>query len=586
MHHRGPDGAGGYRSKFSDGWHVCLLFTRLSIIDLDQRASQPMLRSGSALVFNGEIYNYIELRDELSNQGDVFKTTSDTEVLLLGLARHGIDWLDRTEGMWAFALYRESDGSLVLSRDRFGEKPLYVMEADGGYYFGSEIKFLAALCGQWPRVNKTHLLRYLVNGYRSLYKTRDTFFLGVREVCAGSAIVLAPGAEAVERKYWLPVFSQQEHMSYDQAVNGVRERLIESVRLRLRADVPMAFCMSGGVDSNSLVCIAKRVFEYDVHGFTVATRDPRYDEQATVAAVVDELELKHTIVPVAGDCFLENLSFLVAQHDAPICTISYYLHWHLMRSMAQQGYKISVSGTAADELFTGYFDHHNAYLAEIANDDLLHAPAMADWRCHVQPVVRNPYLRDPDLFRRDPCFRDHIYLDAEQFSRNLTVAWSEPFFERQYVRGLLRNRMLNELFEEVVPVILHEDDMNAMSCSIENRSPFLDRRLCEYANSVPTRHLVRNGYAKAILRDAIRGIVPDIVLDNHQKIGFNASIRDLLPSSDSISKQFLLADGPIYQYVRRDAVVNLLEEPQLANSRSKFLFNFACAATFLNFHPN
>jgi asparagine synthase (glutamine-hydrolysing) len=146
--------------------------------------------------------------------------------------------------------------------------------------------------------------------------------------------------------------------------------------------------------------------------------------------------------------------------------------------------------------------------------------------------------------------------------------------------------MLNELFEEVVPVILHEDDMNAMSCSIENRSPFLDRRLCEYANAVPTRHLVRRGYAKAILRDAIRGIVPDIVLDNHQKVGFNASIRDLLPSSDSASKQFLLADGPIYQYVKRDAVAHLLEEPQLANSRSKFLFNFACAATFLNFHPN
>jgi asparagine synthase (glutamine-hydrolysing) len=585
MQHRGPDGAGSYRHAFPDGWHVCLLFTRLSIIDLDPRSAQPMPRSGRALIFNGEIYNYLELRDELIKQGEIFRTSGDTEVLLAGLIRYGSVWLDRAEGMWAFALYSESDGKLLLSRDRFGEKPLYYMETDEGYYFGSEVKFLAALSARWPPVNNNQVLRYLVNGYRALYKTEESFFLGVHEVAAGSTLVLAPGCAPEERRYWSPTFVQQERMTYDQAASGVRERLIESVRLRLRADVPIAFCMSGGVDSNSLMAIAKRVFNYDVHGFTVTTRDARYCEQDVVTAVVSELDLKHTTVAVSGECFLENLSSLVAQHDAPIYTISYYLHWHLMKRMAEHGYKISVSGTAADELFTGYFDHHNAFLAEVS-DTALHAQSLADWQAYTQPIVRNPYLQDPDLFRRDPNFRSHIYLDANEFSQKLVVQWREDFTERRYVPYLLRNRMLNELFEEVVPVILHEDDINAMGCSIENRSPFLDRRLFEYANAIPTRHLVRNGYAKAVLRDAMRGIVPDTVIDNHRKVGFNASIKDLVSTNDKGSREALLSDGPIFEYVKRDAVAQLLEEPELANSRSKFLFNFICAATFLRLHAS
>jgi asparagine synthase (glutamine-hydrolysing) len=581
MHHRGPDDAGIYRRKLDDAWQVCLLFTRLSVLDLDPRAAQPMLLSEHAIIFNGEIYNYIELRAELAKGGASFKTTGDTEVLLAGLVRGSAAWLDRAEGMWAFAFYAEKDGTLMLSRDRFGEKPLYLMEADEGWYFGSEVKFLAALAGRWPTVNTNHLLRYLVNGYRALYKTDETFFLDVRQIAPGTALVLAPGVSPQEQRYWRPVVAQDETMSYDRAVAGVRERLVESVRLRLRADVPMAFCMSGGVDSNALIAIAKRVFGYDVHGFTVMTKDARYNEEDVVNAVVGELDLKHTAVPISGEGFLENLSFLVRQHDAPVYTISYYLHWLLMQRVAEHGYKIVVSGTAADEIFSGYFDHHNAYLAEMAADGAQHAMALSNWQAYIEPIVRNPYLKDPDIFRRDPSFRDHIYLDAKEFARHLTFEWAEPFSEQCYTQGLLRNRMLNELFHEVVPIILHEDDMNAMSCSIENRSPFLDRSLFEFGNAVPTRHLVRDGRAKAVLRDAMRGIVPDIVLDCRRKVGFNASIKDLLPIEDEASREALLADGPIYDFVKRDVVERLLDEPGLANSRSKFLFNFICASLFL-----
>jgi asparagine synthase (glutamine-hydrolysing) len=252
-----------------------------------------------------------------------------------------------------------------------------------------------------------------------------------------------------------------------------------------------------------------------------------------------------------------------------------------MQRVAEHGYRISVSGTAADELFTGYFDHHNAYLAEISGDANAHAEALANWRMHIRPVVRNPHLQDADLFVRDRGFRDHIYFGAEGFEAELRTPWSEAFREERYSPSLLRNRMLNELFHESVPVILHEDDLNSMYYSIENRSPFLDRRLFDFANSIPARYLIQGGYGKAVLREAMRGIVPDTVIDAHRKVGFNAPLFDLLDTGDQDVVREIAADSPIFDLVGRPYIDRLLKKPQLTNSESKFLFNFLCAKFFL-----
>jgi asparagine synthase (glutamine-hydrolysing) len=370
-------------------------------------------------------------------------------------------------------------------------------------------------------------------------------------------------------------------MTYDQAVEGTRQRLIESVRLRLRADVPLAFCMSGGVDSNSLICTAKRELGYDVHGFTIVNQDARYEEQDEVEHVVRELGLRHTTVPVSTDNFLERLCELVSYHDAPVYTITYFAHWTLMRHVAERGYKISISGTAADELFTGYFDHHLFYLSRVAEDPDLFERSLTAWRKYIAPTVRNPLLQDPQRFVENPAFRDHIYLHNNEFAGYLQGEWQEEFYEASYSSDVLRNRMLNELFHEATPVILHEDDLNAMYFSIENRSPFLDRSLFEFANSIPTRHLIRNGAAKSVLRDAMRGIVPDRILDNRHKVGFNAPLFSYLDPRDPKVQSYLLDDSPIYEHVRREKIQSLLNKQELPNSESKFLFYFLNSKIFL-----
>ena len=580
MERRGPDGHGHIHRVIGSARNAYLLHSRLRIIDLDPRANQPFARASGHLSFNGELYNYLELRDGLARDGESFSTASDTEVLASLLATRGVDGLDACEGMWAFAWLDEN--GLILCRDRFGEKPLYVFEDSTGVYFGSEPKFIFALLGRQLPVNLNHLQRYLVNGYKALYKAGDTFFTGLGEVRPGSIVRFDARGQRQDQRYWTPRFDvTDESMTFEQAVELARDALVESVKLRLRADVPIAFCLSGGVDSNALIAIAKQRLGYEVHGFTIMNTDERYEERAMVEIAVAELGLRHTTIPVEHTDFLPNLRQLIRYHDSPVSTITYYAQWQLMSAVAAEGYKVSVSGTGADELFSGYFDHQNFYIEALGGDPAAQARAREDWRRVVGPIVRNPFLQDSDCFVKNPALRDHIYLDAEGFSKLLISPWSEPFAEEAYSRVPLRNRMNNELFHESVPPILHEDDLNSMYFSIENRSPFLDRRLFEVCQSVPTRHLVREARAKAVLREAVRGLAPDAVIDNPRKVGFNVPIFDYLDVADPKVREQILDNGPIFELLRRESIADLIDKPELRNSQSKFLFYFLNARMFL-----
>jgi asparagine synthase (glutamine-hydrolysing) len=582
LQQRGPDEDGVKRFEISADRQVCLINRRLRIIDLDARARQPFEYRGRWITYNGELYNYVELKRELAARGAQFRTGSDTEVLAAAIAIDGRRALDYCEGMWAFAAYDERERSLLLCRDRFGEKPLYLYRDATGLYFASETRALRTLVGRALRPNYRQLTRYLVNGYKSLYKSGETFLDGVTELPAGSWLHIDREGRETAGRYWTPSIAPEPDMQYADAVTGTRSHLEKAVSIRLRADVPLAFCLSGGVDSNAIAAIAQRACGYDVHGFTVVDPDPRYNEDELATLAARALGIRHTRMEVTRRNFLEELREQVKYHDAPVATISYFVHWQLMQRIAADGYRVSVSGTGADELFSGYYDHHLFYLAAIQGDGARLAEARREWETHIKPMVRNPFLADPDRFVKTPSFRDHIYLDAEAFSGFLREPWREPFVEHSYpaVDGL-RNRMLNEMFAESVPVILHEDDLNAMFYSIENRSPFLDRSLFEFAGSIPTRHLIQRGFAKSVLRDAVRDLVPAAIVDNRRKIGFNASINSLLDTGAGPVRDELLSDHPIFTLVKREAIAALLDQRELPNSQSKFLFYFINARLFL-----
>lgn len=578
MHHRGPDHAAHQRWSHPSG-QLDLLHTRLSIIDLDPRANQPFRRGTHWIAVNGELYNYKEVASQLPRPD--LHTASDTEVLLAALEAWGPAALDRCEGMWALAWYDEAAGNLTLARDRFGEKPLYVHQEGLDLYFGSEPQFLFELHGEQLPVDVEQVRRFLGLGYRALHHRGRTFFEGLEEFPPATWMRWAADGTRTHERYWAPRYHPDEAMTYEQAVAGTRERLLRAVELRLRADVPLAFCMSGGVDSNALLGIAKRVFGHDVHGFTIFDDDPRYDERALVEQSVRELGIRHTAVRLQCKDSVGLLRELIRKHQAPVATISYLAHALLMEQVAAHGYRIAISGTGADELFTGYYDHHLQYLREVRGDPARHAQALAAWRAHVRPIVRNPHLRDPELFVRDPGFREHLTSDSASFHDALLQRPGAPWEEQGFAPDLLRNRMLNELLREVVPVILHEDDLNAMAFSIENRSPYLDRELLEFTLRIPTRHLIRDGFAKAVLRDAVAGIVPEAVRTSRRKVGFNASLASFFDPTDPAVRAAFLGDGPIFDLVRRDKIEALLDRPQLTDAEGKFLFAFLSCKLFL-----
>ena len=578
MNNRGPDHQNHveFRSGNISG---VLLHSRLAIIDLDARSNQPFSLMGCSLVFNGEIYNYLEVRQDLALQGVRFETDSDTEVLLRAYLRYGEACVERFEGMWAFAIFDSRSGKLFLSRDRFAEKPLYYMCDSAGFYFASEVKFLQALNDMPLEVNTDHILRYLVNGYKSLYKTRDTFFSGLNELPSATNLFVSVDLSPREVRYWNPQICEKP-MSYGEAVEGVRAHLVESMRLRLRSDVPIAFCLSGGIDSSALASIAVKELGHDVAAYSILDRDERYNELENIRATVADLNCEHEIIEVPKGNFLKRFSELVRYHDAPIYTASYYVHAYLSEAISRAGCRVSISGTGADELVTGYYDHFNLFLHEI-QDHPCYANERRSWETHVRPIVRNPHLRNPELYDEDRDFRTHIYLNNDAFADFLNVAFEEEFVEERYCESMLRNRMLNELFHESVPVILHEDDLNSMFYSVENRSPYLDSRLFEFTYSIPAEHLVRDGYAKAPLRDAVRGTLNDQVRCDRRKVGFNAAINSIVELRDPTVRDELMSENKIFDIVDRDKISRLLQKEDIPNSYAKFIFSFISTRCFL-----
>ncbi|HEY0836355.1 MAG TPA: asparagine synthase (glutamine-hydrolyzing) [Azospirillum sp.] len=581
MRNRGPDQQ-AYREERLGDQYVTLLFARLAIVDLDPRSSQPFEDGDLTLVYNGEIYNYVEVKAELESLGHAFRTTSDTEVLLHAWKQWGEDAFDRLEGMWAFALLDKRRGKLILSRDRFGEKPLYLWKSGDTLYFASEVKALAALAGEKPDVNVEQIRRYLVLGYKALYKAPRTWFRDVAELPAGSWAALTGAGPVEPRRYWSLTYTPRA-MSEGEALEGARAALEEAVRIRLRADVPIAFCLSGGIDSTTLTGIAAKRFGQQLHTFSIIDSDERYHELDNIEAQIAFLGCESVKVHTSTDGFFDRLVAQIAYHDGPVATITYYLHAFLSQAISEHGYRVAISGSAADELFTGYYDHYSMWLAEMSTRPDF-PRLLEDWKGSYGAFVQNPVLKDPLTFARNPAERGHIYLNADLFNSWMVEPFPVDFEETAFTGNLLRNRMLNELFHEATPVILREDDLNSMQYSVENRSPFLDRRLAEFMNSVPSEHLIKDGYAKWLLRAAGEGVVADGVRLDKRKRGFNASIDSLVDRSDPATRDRLLADGPIFGVVKREALEAFLDGSMKDNSFSKFLFSFISAKLFLDHH--
>jgi len=592
LHNRGPDfkDVKKYSINSKKYKNILFLHTRLSIIDLEQRSSQPFEDGNYSVIFNGEIYNYLEIKKDLILKGFKFHTTSDTEVLLKSYIVYGIDFLKKLEGMWSFAIWDKKNGKLILSRDRFGEKPLFYSKQNDGIYFSSDIRVIRCLSEKNYEYNISRLTKGIVCGYKSLYKNdSETFYKEISQIPQASYVEIKNDLELRVNRYWAVKKKKINFKKDSELIENARDLLFNSIKIRLRSDVPLAFCLSGGIDSGALVSVAAKKFNIKVNSFSILDNaDFRYNEKKNIDKVVRDISSNHHEININdiqnNSNNVERIKKLIEYKSGPIPTITYFLHSFLSENISKNSFKVAMSGTAADEIYTGYYDHHLQYLYDNRNKKEFNL-YKNNFEKLVKPLIRNSYLKKFNLYINNSHFRKHIYDNSENFSKLLKkdVKIDLSFSEIKFTSQLFKNRSLNELFHETTPVILNEDDTNSMYYSIENRSPFLDSNLFDFLYSIPTVKLIQNGYAKFILRESVKNYLHEDVRMDRIKKGFNASIKSIFDFSDKkFIDEILNKNSKIFEIFDIKKVEKIFLKDINLNHYTKFIFSFINAKFFLD----
>lgn len=506
--HRGPDGRGVLAE---DG--VCLGHLRLAIIDLSDAGLQPFASDDGRLhlLHNGEIYNYVELREELRAKGHRFRTATDTEVVLAAYREWGPSCVERFNGMWAFVVWDAAERTLFASRDRFGVKPLYYRLDGGRFAFASEPWVLAA-----SGANLGAVRDYLEQGY--LDHGGETFFAGVHRLPPAHSLTFGRQGLRVER-YW----RLEPHDPPADPVGAVRETFLDAVRLQLRSDVPVGTCLSGGIDSSSIaVAVAHHGHEHQ-KTVTAYFEQPGFDERPYARAVVDRTGADAHWVTFGADDLVEHLPAIVAAQGEPFGSTSICAGWYVMRAAHDAGLTVMLDGQGGDEILAGYrasFGYRLSDLvqqgrlreagAELASFGSVHGPRWA------AVAVVNPLLPEGLRLAARRRLRGAGGLATGELRRvaPLPTNGAGTFPDR------LRRQLHLTLTQRGLPELLRYEDRNSMSHSLEARVPLLDHRLVELAFSLDASELIRRGETKSVLRRALDDLLPPQVRHRRDKLGF------------------------------------------------------------------
>jgi asparagine synthase (glutamine-hydrolysing) len=542
--HRGPDGEGLLTLGAAALGH-----RRLAVIDLSERAAQPMHleAQGLALTYNGEVYNYRELREELEQAGETFRSESDTEVVLRAYARWGEDAFARFNGMWALALWDSTRRRLVLARDRFGIKPLYVLEDSGRLYFASEPKALLAAVPEAREPDAGVLGRFLLTGVQD--DCPRTFFARIRRVAPGTLLTVDVGGGREEKTFWsFSADEARERYSGSPPAETLRALLTDAVALRLRSDVPVGTCLSGGLDSSSVVALAAGRSQGPVRTFTAVYDQPGYDERAYAHAVAERFGCQASeISPSPGSHLTELVDVIGWFHDEPCGRPGLITQWHVMALAAGQ-VKVLLDGQGGDELLLGYASHALPYLASLGRETGVD-------RAQVLKLIRDSrgLLGQPSTSPEGPgSLFSHLARAALRRARGrgeppplapaLADAAAHVEVERTPGGGISRiDRVLRDaLAYDSIPALLHHEDRASMAFSLEARVPFLDHRVVEFALSLDFRKKVEGALTKAILRRALADLLPEPVLARTDKLGYPTPLADWLRADAENVKETLL----------------------------------------------
>ncbi len=562
--------------------------TRLAILDLSEAAHQPMLTPDGryALAFNGEIYNYVELREQLEANGHNIISSGDSEVILHAYEQWGPDCVTRFNGMWAFAICDLRTNEVFCSRDRFGVKPLYVAETQHGFAFASEIKALLAVDRSLAVPNEAAIYRFLHSGL--IDEDDATFFRGIRQLPPSHSMLVAPdGSRRMWRHYDVAAAALAHEVEMRTASEQLRDLMTDAVRLRLRADVPVGTCLSGGIDSSTIVGLADRLMDRRVSTFTSIYPDTDSDESsfARDAASLFRTDA-HWVEPRRED-FFELLPRIVWHQDEPTAAPGIYSQWHVMR-LAHGKVKVLLDGQGGDEVFAGYTGYYADYAASLLHDVVrgrvgrLRQVVNEYGEIRAQLGGRSPLLAAART--RAPNWLRAVYRTARRLEGGSAGVIDPAFAGRvaqtmrppsrpDAMRDPLNSNLVDSLVRASIPALLHYEDRNSMAFSIEARTPFLDYRLVEFGLALPYWAKIRGWETKVVLREAMRDILPSSILERRDKKGYPTPLaewlrRGLMPSTREI---LLSPRARSRGYTAAESVEKLLDDHETGRADHHWL---------------
>lgn len=518
----------------SDDEEVVLAHRRLSIIDLSINGHCPMAANNGSLwiTYNGEIYNYIELKEELKSLGHIFTGNSDTEVILHSYLEWGIDCLNKFNGMWAFAIWDVNKKRLFAARDRFGVKPLYYSNNEDYFAFSSEIKPLIIYSAKSPGINISKIPFYLIYGNR--LNTNETYINGIYSLPASSYLLFENKNLTLRQYYDIPRLPDDK--SEEELISGITDLLEDSVKLRFRSDVPVGTCLSGGFDSSSIVAFSSRVNKKGIETFSAVWNEKNCDESEYIDIVNNRFNCYENKVIPREDEFAEVFEKLCYYQEIPTEGPGLYPQWYVM-AKAKEKVKVLLDGQGGDEVFGGYFQM-GAYLRGIIKDRKIMKMA----------------VESPDFFKF--------------FNKTGFHSFSSWLFPRQYGyltrsklsvkfniinKELLNSLSSNELYFDAdppkkfgnylsdlsyhfirnitIPALLHYEDRSSMAHSIESRVPFLDYRIVELGVNLSSVYLSHRGISRPLYRKALKPYLPREVVNRKDKLGFPVPFETWTKSS-------------------------------------------------------
>ncbi len=580
---RGPDSQKTKEINIKK-YKALLCASRLSIIDIGARSDQPFEDDEGIISFNGEIYNYIEIKKELLKKKIKFQTKSDTEVLLKYLNYYGPKNLEKIFGMWSFIYYSKKKKEFILSRDKFGEKPVF-FDFDKNlktFIFGSNVNYIKKLSKKNYKIDESKIYDYIRYGFRSVYSNDKTFFKGITVVKPGQVIQINKNLKI--KKYFYIKYKKYypDIKNYNYAKKLLKDKICNQIPMSLRSDVPIAVLLSGGIDSTIISYLAKKKFK-KIKFYSYKQREKNYDESKNISLIKKKFKLNHEFIPkINPNKNYQTINNLIKEIGFPLLSTTNLAINKICNKIKKDGFKVLISGNGGDEMFSGYYAHHMSYLLSIKNNSLFQKE-FKNWEKITKPHIRTNILKDFNLYKRK--FKKDGYNFETDIYRKYFKILKKNYLKKNnryiYSNDIFINHLNNDLFNETLPAQTHTIDNISMHNSIESRMPFLNNNFFNLRNRLSKNFLIKKGYAKFILRDIFKNKIPKKILFNPEKTGFFLPLEEAINFKSKFFFKTIFESKVLRKIIKMNVLKDKIFSKNLNQQDQKFIFLLYNAAIFL-----